>query len=1121
MKGTRRNRIVIGMWMAILGFAAVGCSESAAVRERLDGLDARVADTLEMAQRVDLEDGALAAENVPYPDFMESDWNYPAGEITSVHKDFPGAPGAECNEDRDCATNLCMDMGYGYQCAGRCVEECGEGMHCGTIEGEADLYCLPDYLPVCRPCREAGDCRRFHGDNATVCVLAHGPGAYVCLERCGEGDCNEGWFCSDDGVCEPESGVCVCAGVTSLDKEGVCVNTSEAGTCAGAVSCQAGVLSECSAAIPQAEACDGLDNDCDGESDEEIASAECVLANDFGACSGATQCADGETRCVGQEPKAESCNGIDDDCDGSIDEEGSSGCVLYYLDGDQDGFGGETQACLCQIAEGWVPNRQDCDDTDASVNPSMVEVCEGKDTDCDGIADDGCDLDGDGYCGLQALVWGAGLVCLWPELDCLDVDPDVHPGALERCNAVDDQCDGQVDEGCDLDGDGYCNQAALVWGAAYVCKAAALDCDDNQSTIHPGGSEVCDGRDNNCSGKVDETCDPDGDGYCGGTMPLFHLLCLLSAGGLSTMCAAAVAACPEGYDDCAPNQPGIYPGAGERCNGVDDDCDGTVDDGIDADGDGYCAPGVVKEAACSVCPGVAPDCDDSRGDVYVGAPDVPDLLGLDSDCDGLDGQLSATLFVDPVAGNDVWSGSLTQPKRTLKSALAEAGKSVSYKTVFAAVGTYEESIVVPEGVRLWGGFDPGAGWAVATEGSSLILGDTMPVRITGAVATTVVGRMRIEAASATLVGASSHGVVAVDSPGVVLDGLEISAGKGAVGAAGYDGMDGVAGETGQDGGNGCMKGPWGLCYHPWSDNTCAGPSQGGGSPFSKRCGGTGHGLEPLDVVGVWDPAILAQWDPAVQAEPSCCYKLLGEEKGGEPGLYHNTDATPGSAGGDGVAGLPGYHGKGGAGLGELGSWGWYGIKGGNGGDGGYGCGGGGGGHGDNKGGTICDYKGGGGGGGGAGGSGGTSGLGGGAGGGSVGVALVRSAGIVRQCRVVTAGGGKGGKGGAPGRGGSGGKGGKGGPGLEDSGHGGAGGDGGEGGRGGVGGGGLGGASCGVVYSSAYKPVIEGLDVELGPAGSGGTEGPIEANVPPSQVAPNPTVLSKGKAGPRLDVLPVP
>ncbi len=374
------------------------------------------------------------------------------------------------------------------------------------------------------------------------------------------------------------------------------------------------------------EVCNGVDDDCDGEVDEEAEDAPTWYADADGdgfgdadqpvvACARPHGFADRAGDCDDADPHAspagvETCNGADDDCDGDVDEDAVDP-KTWYADADRDGFGDATQwVRACEAPSGHVDTAGDCADDDAAIAPGAPEVCNGLDDDCDGRVDDAdpgvdasgggtwfTDADGDGFGDATAPV----TACAQPsgavadDTDCDDTDATISPAAAEVCDgAVDEDCDGRVDDAddslvgaptwaVDADGDGYGDASAAV--AACVQPAGtvsdASDCDDDDAAVNPAATEVCDGAvDEDCDGDVDDAdssvdlstgttfyADTDGDGH--------------GDGHGDTATTTVACALPPGYatadDDCDDGDATVSPDATEVCgNGVDDDCDGTA-----------------------------------------------------------------------------------------------------------------------------------------------------------------------------------------------------------------------------------------------------------------------------------------------------------------------------------------------------------------------------------------------------------------------------------------------------------------------------------------------------------------------------------------------------------------
>ena len=405
----------------------------------------------------------------------------------------------------------------------------------------------------------------------------------------------------------------------------------------------------------ESDCADSVDYNCDGS-----VGYEDVDGDGFAACDDCDD-ADGDVN-----PDAvEVCDGVDEDCDGLVDNDAAD-ATTWYGDSDGDGYGGSQYVVAsCDVLVGYVTNATDCDDVDAATYPGASEICDLIDNDCDGAVDEGvgytwyADADGDGYGDPTASTTEA---CSAPpghtanSDDCDDANAQANPGSYEICDSVDNDCDGDVDEAgalgastwyTDADGDGYGDANSSVTACAQASGTVDNDedCDDSTQDVQPGADETCDTVDNDCDGTVDEDDatdagtwyqDLDGDGY----------------GNPST----ATQACnvPQGYvsdaTDCDDTDTNANPLGTEVCDGADNDCDGTVDEADatdvvtwyqDSDADGY-GNSASSTQACSAPLGFvsdATDCDDTSAAVNTGASEVCD--GLDNDCDGAvdDGQV--------------------------------------------------------------------------------------------------------------------------------------------------------------------------------------------------------------------------------------------------------------------------------------------------------------------------------------------------------------------------------------------------------------------------------------------------------------------------------------------------
>ncbi len=502
----------------------------------------------------------------------------------------------KCTSSEDCDSGFCIDGPDGDKvCSVLCVEKCPDGWQCSQVQTTSTdtiFICLPRWRGLCRPCLSAGDCPT----KGSTCH-AMGDAGHFCATPCKvAADCPPDYAC-DGTVCTrlESKGECPCdVEGKQLGSATHCATTNAAGQCKGKRGCGKDGLSACDAKVPVAELCNGMDDDCDGSNDEDTVGKPCEVKNDHGACPGTSTCDGATAGCKGQEPEAELCDGKDQNCDGKADEsfddtdqDSTADCVDE--DDDNDTILDVPDNCPVQANTG-----QEDHDLDGK-----GDVCD-PDDDADTIGDekDNCplvqntsqddlDLDGQGDA-CDSDKDGDGVD---NDKDNCPIDANADQADLDQ-NGIGDECSG------DKDGDGVPDAGD---NCPKVKNADQLDSDQD------GVGNVCDDDD-------DGDLDPD-------------------------------------VVDCAPLDATASHTAAELCNVKDDDCDGQTDEVdakgcavfyLDADKDTF---GQSKLSQCLCVPSgdytaiQSGDCNDGSTASNPLAPEVCD--GIDNDCDTTADELGA------------------------------------------------------------------------------------------------------------------------------------------------------------------------------------------------------------------------------------------------------------------------------------------------------------------------------------------------------------------------------------------------------------------------------------------------------------------------------------------------
>ena len=622
-----------------------------------------------------------------------------AGTWDAGHKRF----GEPCAADLECDSVRCVGGPRGPFCTVDCDGGCPSAFVCKQVPTAPDGGALTGLCAVAQPllcegCKTDLDCGASRADRCLTSI-----GGSFCGQDCTYASCPLGTACAGVSAggrqCQPAGKTCDCVPENSGMQKG-CPRSNDAGTCYGAQTCQPDAgWTPCTAPAPAFEVCNGLDDDCDGKIDDTISPRACSRANDAGTCKGTETCnLDGGWFCDAPTPAVERCNYVDDDCNGKVD------------DGFVDGLGRYVKAQHC----GGCGN-----DCALLVPHATTTTCAVNDAGAPGCRALGCQS---GW----FLYADAGICLELPSTLCrpclFDADC-VGPGS--RCIDLNPLSDSGVDvpeRACGRDCTAASPYPACPAGysctpldAGAQCLPVTRTC--NCTVAHLGSKRSC-----HVTAGV-QTCK----GYEG---------CALDAGVPAwTVC------------DVASYNP-------EICDLVDNDCDTQVDEGYrnastgkydQAQNCGFCNNDCTKywsptldhtSGVCDAAPtmpvckmgpcttetvaGVTYEWVDVDGDSNDGCEcrrvqgnlttDLPDRAPgvapapsyVDQNCDGIDGVIGDALFVSAGASAS-GTGTRASPFKTLGAAVA-AFPASGKKHVLVTEGTYQENVRLTAGVQLFGGY---------------------------------------------------------------------------------------------------------------------------------------------------------------------------------------------------------------------------------------------------------------------------------------------------------------------------------------------------------------------------------------------------------------------------------
>jgi hypothetical protein len=379
----------------------------------------------------------------------------------------PAAFADPCTAHVDCASGYCVEPagGAGGQCSRTCDDDCPTGWDCLPVAfptGQVKI-CVPATGRLCAPCGDDAECP------GGVCLVLDGEGH--CATSCADDSvCPTGYGCAVDATsahpdmyCQPVTASCTCSAEVA-GKVRSCNTMNAIGTCWGTQTCDgANGWTACTAPVATEEVCDGLDNDCDFQIDNGVGGGEaCVnTVAGIGSCPGIRTC-DGANGfiCNGPLPMLETCNSLDDDCDGTVDE----------------GYPDLGELCTAGIGACLRYGSRRCNasgtgtECGATAGSPSTEMCNLIDDDCDGKVDEAFPTLGDPCTsGVGVCARAGSLVCSTDATTTMCSATPGSPTGPDICNYLDDDCDGIVDNG-------FRDPVTGLYTSDVACGACGNDC---------------------------------------------------------------------------------------------------------------------------------------------------------------------------------------------------------------------------------------------------------------------------------------------------------------------------------------------------------------------------------------------------------------------------------------------------------------------------------------------------------------------------------------------------------------------------------------------------------------------------------------------------------------------